>query len=325
MTATRALAPRARRGASARFAAAAAQGAAVRCFPVSPGSFLVAQANGTCWLLRHGDAALEALPVSAVAVEHRTLTASAVEGALRAGLGPPRRAGPRSVLGYVRWLAGNAAFAAATPGLFLRAADRFAGSGRAGLAAFARRKAVEETGHAELALRDLANLGLSSADAVRLVEPPSAAVFAARFRQYVESDAPVSLFGFSYCLERIAAARDRAFVRRIEALCPEGVRACRFVKVHSAVGSDGIHVREQLEFFDALPASDLVRVVRAAFETAALLADQARIDKALSDDETARRLRGAGTGSCHRRNRAGAGRSQRSHTKESDDASPQAV
>ena len=155
---------------------------------------------------------------------------------------------------YIRWLAGNYVFAGQTPGLFRRGGERFDAAGRPDLAAFARQKADEETGHAELAFRDLEELGLPAAEVIRLVAPPSANAFADRFQSYVESSEPIALFGFSYCLERMAVGRDDAFIRNVEAVCPPGTRACRFLKVHSMVGSDAGHVREQLAAFEALTA-----------------------------------------------------------------------
>ena len=127
-----------------------------------------------------------------------------------------------------------------------------------------------------------------------MVEPPSANAFAERFRAYVESSEPIALFGFSYCLERMAVERDRAFIRRVEAACPPGTRAFRFLKVHSTIGSDGTHVYEQLAFFELLTGAELTTVACAAYETAAMLARQSLIDQALSDEEIGRRLQAAG-------------------------------
>jgi pyrroloquinoline quinone (PQQ) biosynthesis protein C len=198
------------------------------------------------------------------------------------------------LLRYVRWLAGNSVFAAQTPGLFRRAAERFEAAGRRDLAEVCLRKAAEETGHARLACRDLEALGLPAAKAVRLIGPPSAQAFADRFRAYVESDAPVALFGFSYCLERMAVERDEAFIRKVAAICPPGARAQRFLRVHSTIGSDRTHVHDQLSLFESFSDPELTRVARAAYETAGMLARQPLTDQALSDEEIDRRLRLAG-------------------------------
>ncbi len=237
------------------------------------------------------------LPMSPIGKKRGSLTASLIEGAIAAGLGPPAlapSATPYNLLRYIRWLAGNYVFASQTPGLFRRGAERFEMFGRADLAEFARQKADEEQGHADLAYRDLQGLGLPAADVIALVEPPSAAVFVDRFRGYVESPTPVALFGFSYCLERMAACRDEAFIRRVEAICPPQARAYRFLKVHSGVGADNTHVDEQLAFFESLTGDELTAVARAAFETASMLTRQAVLDEAISDDEVKRRLNAKG-------------------------------
>jgi hypothetical protein len=268
-----------------------------RCIQLSPGAFLVAMPNGRSWLTSVGSTEIAALPISVLVRARSTLAASLIEGALYAGLTRSKNESPAdtyTLLRYIRWLAGNVVFAAQTPGLFRRAAVRFAVSGRQDLAEFALKKAAEETGHADLAFRDLESLGLPAAEVVRLIEPPSANAFANRFRDYVESRVPIALFGFSYCLERMAVERDDAFIEKIQALCPAGLRAFRFLKVHSTVGSDGAHVHEQLSFFESLTESELAEVSRAVYGTAEMLAHQPQMDRELSDEEIDRRLRLAG-------------------------------
>jgi len=265
-----------------------------RCIQVSSRAFLIAMPNGRCWLITVGSTEVTALPLLAVAAERSTLAASAVEGAIAAGLAQAKdtpAAEPYTLLRYIRWLAGNYVFAGQTPGLFRRGAERFDAAGRRDLAEFARQKADEESGHAELAYHDLKALGLPAAEVVQLVAPPSAHAFAERFEAYVESSEPVALFGFSYCLERMAVERDDAFIRKIQALCPSGVRAYRFLKVHSTVGSDSAHVHEQLSLFESLTESELTEVSRAVYKTAEMLAHQPQMDRELSDEEIGRRLR----------------------------------
>jgi hypothetical protein len=264
---------------------------------ISPEALLVAMSDGRSWLMNVGSSDLTALPVSAVAAEHATLAASLVEGAISAGLGgaaPAGVSGSLTLLRYIRWLVGNYVFAGQTPGLFRRAAERFEAAGRGDLAEFALQKAAEETGHADLAYRDMEGLGLPAAEVIALIQPPSATAFVHCFRDYVESNTPIALFGFSYCLERMAVERDHAFIRAVEAICPPQSKACRFLKVHSNVGSDGGHVHEQLSFFESLTGEELSLVTSAAYETARLLARQPLTDEALSDAEIDRRLRGAG-------------------------------
>lgn len=270
------------------------QAAYTQCIQLSSQTLLIAVPDGRCWLTAVGSSKVAALPVSPVAAGRSSLAASAVEGAILAGLtesGYASMSESYTLLRYVRWLAGNYVFAGQTPGLFRRAAERFDASGRRDLAEFSLRKATEEAGHADLAYRDLEALGLPAAEVVRLVQPPSAKAFADRFRAYVESNAPIALFGFSYCLERMAVERDGAFFRKVEAICPPGARACRFLKVHSTIGSDSAHVHAQLALFESFTDSELTRVACAAYETAEMLARQPVTDRALSDEEIDRRLR----------------------------------
>lgn len=265
---------------------------------LSPTTLLIAVPDGRCWLTAIGSSELAALPISAVAARRASLAASLVEGAIAAGLAQGANASaaapPCTLLRYIRWLAGNYVFAGQTPGLFRRAAERFEASGRGDLAEFARKKADEESGHADLAYWDIESLGLPAAEVIRLVQPPSAEAFAECFRAYVESSTPIALFGFSYCLERMAVERDDAFIRNIEAVCPPRSRAFRFLKVHSNIGSDSDHVDEQMLLFESFTDAELTAVAFAAYETAELLADQPLTDQAISDEEIGRRLRHAG-------------------------------
>jgi hypothetical protein len=264
---------------------------------VSSKTRLFAEPDGRAWLIDFDASSVIALPVTTVAEARLSLAASLLEGAVAAGLTGIKRfpaAASYTLPRYIRWLAGNYVFAGQTPGLFRRGAERFEASGRPDLAKFARQKAEEEQGHANLAYRDLQGLGLPAAEIIPVVQPPSAELFIGRFRSYVESDQPVALFGFSYCLERMAACRDEAFIHKVKAICPPDARAYRFLKVHSGVGADSTHVDEQLSFFESLTTSDLSPVVRAAYETAELLVQQSSIDEGLSDEVTERKLKEKG-------------------------------
>jgi len=267
------------------------------CNRLSPHLLLVAATDGRCWLTYTDGPRTLALPKSSVAAKHSSLVASALEGAIAAGLLQTGRSTERAsytLPRYVRWLAGHYLFAATTPGLFRRAAERFEAVQRSDLAEFALKKAGEEEGHADLAYRDLVDLGLPANQVLELIRPPSAVAFADRFARLVESDDPVALFGFSYCLERMAVERDDAFMQVVRSICPPQTRALRFLKVHSIVGSDGAHVDEQLSFFDTMTHEELEAIVGAAFGTAVMLGQQPTMDQALTDLEICRRLACAG-------------------------------
>ena len=266
------------------------------CIQLCSHEMLIAVPDGRCWLARLDTSRITALPVSRLATERSSLAAGAIEGAIIGGLG--RRAAPTNVsctlARYIRWLVGNYVFAGQTPSLFRRAAQRFEVSCRQDLAEFALKKAEEEDGHADLAFRDLEALGLPAPEVIRLVQPLSADAFAGRFRTYAESDDPIMLLGFSYCLERIAAERGDAFIKNIQSICPPKARAFRFLKVHSNIGSDKTHVHEQMSFFESLSSAELTSVSRAAFETAVMLAQQSMMDESLTDAAVELRLRRAG-------------------------------
>src|SRR5208337_2034465 len=128
------------------------------CVQLSARELLIAAPDGLSWLTCLDTSKITALPVSALAAERSSLAASAIEGAVIAGLAQTGET-PTNVsctlARYIRWLVGNYVFAGQTPGLFRRAAERFEASFRSDLAVFARKKAEEEDGHANLAYRDL--------------------------------------------------------------------------------------------------------------------------------------------------------------------------
>jgi pyrroloquinoline quinone (PQQ) biosynthesis protein C len=275
------------------------------CVQLGPQWLLMAMGEGRCWLVRLDTSKTLPLPASSLAIQCRSLIASAIEGAIATGLSQTcdSPAADACTMGrYIRWLVGNYIFAAQTPGLFRRAASRFEASCRSDLAAFALKKAEEEDGHANLAYRDLEALGLPVDQVTSLIRPPSADSFVDRFRAYVESTRPIMLFGFSYCLERMALARSDLFIRKIQAICPPKAHAIRFLTVHSGAGSDSSHVHEQLSFFESLNNGEQSAVVLAAFETAAMLARQHLMDQSLTDEEIFRRLRRSGIRSPHYEN-----------------------
>lgn len=273
----------------------------VECIALNEGTLLITSVDGRSWLTSIGTSTTVALPRSEVARKRASIAAAAIEGAIYAGLTdtdaqpqPQLQPFPRTLHRYVKWLAGNALFAAQTPALFREAAQRFEAMGRSDLAAVARTKAHEEDGHASLAIADLDALGLPGDVVTDVLRPPSAAAFTQRFRDHVHSDTPIALFGFSYCMERMAVARDTRYAQAVRALCPAHVNAYRFLDVHSAQGSDCAHVQAQLSLFESCTSEERRLIVRATFDTARLLARQHQIDAPLSSAEIERRLRARG-------------------------------
>jgi len=150
------------------------------------------------------------------------------------------------------------------------ATKRFQKQGRTALAEWASTKAVEETGHDTLALRDLHALGYEAEALVAAVFPPRVAALVAFFERQVHADDPIGCFGYTYTLERLAIELDEKYIQGVEAVLPPGVRATRCLRVHSGVGSDPRHVEETVEVVAALPPEERMLIARACYEVAVL-------------------------------------------------------
>jgi hypothetical protein len=59
----------------------------------------------------------------------------------------------------------------------------------------------------------------------------------------------------------------------VEALCPDGVDATRFLRSHSSLGSEASHVEETIAFVASLPANDRIRVVQETHRSALIMAE----------------------------------------------------
>ena len=60
----------------------------------------------------------------------------------------------------------------------------------------------------------------------------------------LQAEDPIRCVGYAYTLERLAMSVDEAALRAVERMLPPGVQATLCMRVHSAVGSDAIHVAE---------------------------------------------------------------------------------
>jgi hypothetical protein len=158
-------------------------------------------------------------------------------------------------------------------------ARRFAATGHQRLASWAERKRSEESGHDELALRDLVELGYRARDLVSAFVPPRAAAWVALFERLAEADDPVGCVGYAHALERLALLRGPAEVQAIEQNLPAGVHATRCLRVHSSLGSDAGHVQTNVATTAALNADERRAIVQACHLTARIY-----FDPALNDD-----------------------------------------
>jgi len=98
--------------------------------------------------------------------------------------------------------------------------------------------AREETGHDRLALKDLRALGVPGERLVANFIPEGIKPLCKRFDDLCAEDYPIGCIGYSYCLERIAALKEKTDIEKVHALCPDGVDATRFLRSHSSLGSE---------------------------------------------------------------------------------------
>lgn len=178
-----------------------------------------------------------------------------------------------SLAGYVMALIGAYHTSVDTPRNLLRAARRFEQLGRPEVTAYLEERAREETGHDRLALKDLRALGFPAERLVANYIPEGIKPLCKRFDDLCSEDYPIGCVGYSYCLERIAALKQEGDIAMVRAICPDGVDATRFLRSHSGLGSEAMHVEETIAFVATLPADDRIRVVQETYESAVIMAE----------------------------------------------------
>jgi hypothetical protein len=203
-------------------------------------------------------------------------TIGLLDGAINLGFAgiAQRLARPEPTLvGYAVALIGAYHTSVDTPRNLRRAAGRFEELGRPEVAAYLEERAREETGHDRLALKDLRALGLPAEQLVANYIPEGIKPLCKRFDDLCVEDYPIGCIGYSYCLERIAALKQKTDVEKVQAICPDGVDATRFLRSHSALGSEASHVEETIQFVASLPANDRIKVVQETYESALIMAE----------------------------------------------------
>jgi hypothetical protein len=178
-----------------------------------------------------------------------------------------------TIAGYIVALVGAYHTSVDTPRNLRRAAERFNKLGRPEVAAYLEERAREETGHDRLALKDLRALGLPAERLVANFFPEGIKPLCKRFDDLCAEDYPIGCIGYSYCLERIAALKQKTDIENVQALCPDGVDATRFLRSHSSLGSEAAHVDETIEFVASLPAKDRINVVQETYQSALIMAE----------------------------------------------------
>jgi hypothetical protein len=188
-----------------------------------------------------------------------------------AGLGK-RTASPEPTLAaYIVALVAAYHTSVDTPRNLRRAASRFEQLGRPEIAAYLEIRAREESGHDRLALKDLRALGVPGDRLVANFIPEGIRPLCKRFDDLCVLDYPIGSIGFSYCLERTAALKQQSDIDRVQALCPPNVDVTRFLRSHSALGSEASHVEETIEFVASLPAADRITVVQETYRSALIM------------------------------------------------------
>ncbi|WP_454623838.1 hypothetical protein [Bradyrhizobium cenepequi] len=245
---------------------------------VSDNVSIIARESGEVWFHLPGDTKEYvdpfAMPMTGVGAKGSTI--GLLDGAINLGFAKieARRARPEPTLvGYIVAVVGAYHTSVHTPRNLRRAARRFNELGRPEVAAYLEERAREETGHDRLALKDLHALGLPAERLVANFIPEGIKPLCERFDDLCVQDYPIGCIGYSYCLERIAALKQKTDVEKVQELCPTGVDATRFLRSHSCLGSEVAHVEETIEFVASLPSSDRIRVVQETYESALIMAE----------------------------------------------------
>jgi len=245
---------------------------------VTDDQFIVAQQSGEVWLhVPNGSSPAGnpfARPMTGAGSPGSTI--NLLDAAINLGFSKieKRAAHPEpNLVGYIVALVGAYHTSVDTPRNLRRAAKRFEDLGRPEVAAYLEERAREETGHDRLALKDLRALGVPGERLVANFIPAGLKPLCQRFDDLCAQDYPIGSIGYSYCLERIAALKGQADIEKVQAICPAGVDATRFLRSHSALGSEASHVAETIEFVASLPADDRIAVVRETYQSAAIMAE----------------------------------------------------
>jgi hypothetical protein len=239
---------------------------------------IVARESGEVWFYtpkgNQGDADPFAMPMTGAGAAGSTV--GLLDGAINLGFTriEKRLARPEPTLaGYILALVGAYHTSVNTPRNLRRAAKRFEELGRPGVAVYLEQRAREETGHDRLALKDLRALGVPGERLVANYIPEGIKPLCKRFDDLCAEDYPIGSIGFSYCLERTAALKQKSDIDKMQALCPTGADATRFLRSHSSLGSEVSHAEETITFVASLPAADRIRVVQETYESAVIMAE----------------------------------------------------
>jgi hypothetical protein len=239
---------------------------------------IIARESGEVWFHSRGGAKEGADPFARPMTGPGAAgsTVLLLDGAINLGFAgiEKRLARPQPTLaGYIVALVGAYHTSVNTPRNLRRAAKRFEELGRPEVGAYLEVRAREETGHDRLALKDLRALGVPAEQLVAKFIPEGIKPLCKRFDELCAEDYPIGCIGYSYCLERTAALKQKADIEKMQALSPEGADATRFLRSHSCLGSEVAHAEETIEFVASLPANDRIRVVQETYKSALIMSE----------------------------------------------------
>jgi pyrroloquinoline quinone (PQQ) biosynthesis protein C len=245
---------------------------------VRGGISIIARETGEVWFHKHrsgaqGTADPFASPMTGPGTPATTI--GLLDGAINlgfSGIEKPAATPEPTIPAYIAALVGAYHTSVDTPRNLRRAAARFAELGRPEVAAYLEQRAREETGHDRLALKDLRALGVPGERLVANYIPEGIKPLCKRFDELCAEDYPIGSIGYSYCLERIAALKTKSDIEKVQALCPGGADATRFLRSHSSLGSEVSHVEETIDFVASLPVNDRMAVVQEVYESTLILA-----------------------------------------------------
>jgi len=251
-----------------------------------PANAIVAAESGETWFLKF-DHREELGPFAEPMTGPGALksTGALLRGAVSLGFGGADARRKASLPAYVFDLVGSYHNARRTPGHFQAAAKRFRSIDREDIAEYLETHAIEETGHERLVMKDLKALKLPAERIVENLIPEGVRVLCEFFDELTFNEYPIGAIGYSFCFEYTAALKKEPEVEALEALCPPGVDASRFLRTHSGIGSEVGHVDDMVAFIASLPASDRIQIVRAVHDTAVRMGECVRSYGAMTDAE----------------------------------------
>jgi hypothetical protein len=271
-------------------------GSVTEWVPVRGGISIIARETGEVWFQKtpngtKGDRDPFAMDMTGPGTPASTVRL--LDGAINLGFRGIENPGvtPQPTIpAYIAALVGAYHTSVDTPRNLQCAATRFMELGRPEVAAYLEQRAREETGHDRLALKDLRALGVAAERLVANYIPEGIKPLCKRFDELCADKYPIGSIGYSYCLERIAALKQKSDIDKAQTLCPTGADATRFLRSHSSLGSEVSHVEETIQFVASLPANDRIRVIQEVYESALIMAEGYKHELLKSEAEVTEEL-----------------------------------